>query len=56
MLMCADDMVLIAASEQGLHTALLQLEATTAQWGMQLNYGKTVIVSFGTQQQQQQPI
>ena len=41
MLLYADDLVLLADSEAALQTALQQLEATAAEWGMQLNAAKT---------------
>lgn len=52
MLLYADDLVLLADSEAALQTALQQLEATAADWGMQLNAAKTEAVAFGLRQEQ----
>jgi len=47
MLMYADDLVLVADSAPGLHTALQVLEQVAKEWGMQLNYTKTKAMVFG---------
>jgi hypothetical protein len=47
MLLYADDLVLLAATDTALEAALRTLEATATEWGMQLNYSKTVAVRMG---------
>jgi hypothetical protein len=46
MLLYADDLVIMADSQADLRLAMLELEATAAEWGMQLNYDKTKAVVF----------
>ena len=47
MLLYADDLVLIADSDEGLAAALAVLEEVATEWGMQMNYSKTKAVRFG---------
>lgn len=47
MLLYADDLVLLADTGAAVQQALRLLESTATEWGMQLNYGKTVVVRFG---------
>ena len=51
MLLYADDLVLFAHDAASLREALLVLERTAMEWGMQLNYAKTVVVQFGSEPQ-----
>jgi hypothetical protein len=55
MLLYADDLALTAGSAEALETALRTLEATAGEWGMQLNYGKTVVVRTGARAEEQPP-
>lgn len=51
MLLYADDLVLFAHDATSLREALLVLERTAMEWGMHLNYAKTVVVKFGSEPQ-----
>lgn len=57
MLLYADDLALLADSQEGLEAAMGVLQGVAAEWGMAINYPKTKAVAFGLQgQPQPQPL
>jgi hypothetical protein len=57
MLLYADDLALLADSQEGLEAAMGVLQQVAAEWGMAINYPKTKAVVFGPPQQPQpQPL
>lgn len=47
LLLYADDMVLMADSQEALRATLRELDSIATGWGMQINYEKTKVVVFG---------